>query len=287
VKHARAKESTQPTVEDVRQYWESHPLLSFELANSGSASYFEALDAIKRSDSDAFAMGYWNFQGYPGKQVLDVGCGPGWLTVQYAMGGAQVSSVDLTRKAVELCEAHLRLRGVTADVRQGNAEELPFGDDTFDMVFSSGVLHHTPDTYKTFQECFRVLKPGCAAKITLYRKGILHHPFVFALTRWVMLLLGVKHPGADLAKESSDVNNFIRMYDGASNPVGIGKTDEEWAALFSAAGFQVTGVERHFFPLRFVPSALPFRGALHRLLDRWLGTMAYFSLQKPASRDAC
>ena len=83
-------------------------------------------------------MHYWDCARFRGRSVLDVGCGPGWLTVQYAAAGANVTAVDLTPRAVELCRRHLEYRGLSAAVQTGNAEELPFPDDAFDLVVASG-----------------------------------------------------------------------------------------------------------------------------------------------------
>ena len=175
-----------PTIADVRDYWNNNPLFSHELEEVGSPAFFEQLHAIKTSDVERYALSYWQFDAYAGRRVIDVGCGPGWITVQYAQHGALVDSVDLTsRGGGELTKTHLAYRGLSAAVHVGNAENLPFADETFDLVVSSGVLHHTPNTAKAFAECFRVLNPGGHAKITLYRKGLLHSPLIFGATRLV------------------------------------------------------------------------------------------------------
>ena len=269
------------SLNDVREYWDSHPLLSHELADVGSPAFFEALDRIKRTDAERFSLAYWGFDAFARKRVLDVGCGPGWLTVQYASADAHVDAVDLAPSAVELAQKHLEIRGLHASVQAGNAEALPFQDGTFDLVVSSGALHHTPDPFKAFGECFRVLKPGGKAKITLYRKGILHHRSMFAVTRLVMRAAGVRHPGADLARHARDVDDFIRLYDGAGNPVGVGMTDTEWRTALGRSGFGVESCEVHYFPKRFVPFHDLIPGAIHYLLDRYLATMVYFNLNKP------
>jgi SAM-dependent methyltransferase len=270
-----------PSVQDVQAYWDSNPLFSHELPDVGSAAFFRRVDEIKQSDVERFALGYWEFAEFPGKTLLDIGCGPGWLTVQYARGGAKVTAIDLTSKAVELTRAHLLHYGLGATVEQANAEQLPFQDDAFDVVVSSGVLHHTPDTQRAFREAYRVLKPGGIAKITLYRLGILHSPLVFPITRAMMRLLAVKHPGADMSRAATDVHDFVRQYDGAGNPIGIAKSDSAWVEDFERVGFHVVGVEDHFFPRRFLPFGAFMPAPVHRLLDSRLGTMAYYRLRRP------
>ncbi len=181
-----------PKIEDVAQYWGRAPLLSHEIATPGSDVYFHRLNEAKVTDSDRFPFAYWDFDGFAGKKVLDIGCGPGWVTVQYAQGGATVSSVDLTGRAVDLAKQHCALRGVQAKIRQGNAESLPFDDRVFDLVVASGVLHHTPDVQKAFSEAFRVTRAGGRGKITLYRKGIAHHPFIFGLTHRITSPMAIR-----------------------------------------------------------------------------------------------
>jgi len=269
-----------PTVDDVRNYWDQHPLLSHELKAPGTPEFFAGLDRAKREDSERFALDFWEFNSWKGRRVLDVGCGPGWVTVQYALGGANVDSVDLSPRTVEIARQHAALANAQARIQVGNAEQLPFSDGEFDLVVSSGVLHHTPDTPATFRECARVLRPGGKAKITLYRKGLAHHRLVFPLARLAMRLVGMRHPGADMAKDSHDVDDFIRQYDGADNPVGIGYTDAEWAGLLKKAGFEVISKEVHYFPRRFLPRAHLVPAWVHRWLDRGLGTMVYFNLRK-------
>ena len=272
-----------PTIDDVRRYWNGHPLLSFEGGEPGTPHYFACLEEAKQRDAERFTAAFWDFTGYAGKRVLDVGCGPGWYTVRYALGGAEVQAIDLTPAAAAIAEKYLRLRGVPARVQVGDAEAIPHPDNHFDLVASSGVLHHTPDHEQAFRECFRVLAPGGEAKITLYRKGILHHPLPWRLATWVLRLLGVKHPGADLARTATSPDDFIRQYDGADNPVGTGLRDAQWRRLLEGVGFTVEGVERHFVPVRYFPAWLPMPDRPHRFLDHLFGTLAYFRLRKPVS----
>ena len=90
-----------------------------------------------------------------------------------------------------------------------------------------------------------------------------------------MRRLRVKHPGADLASDSQGVDDFIRMYDGADNPIGRGYSTDETRDLFQDCGFQMRSHELAFFPVRFVPNSLAKINWVHKILDRRFGTMIY------------
>lgn len=266
---------------EVRDYWNEHPLHSYELGRLGTPGFFDDLDRIKRSDIEKFAIPFWAFDAFRGKRVLDIGSGPGWFTVQYALGGAKVTAIDLTPRAVELTRKYLELKKLRAEVQEASAENLPFQDKGFDLVLSAGVLHHTPNPLSAFRECFRVLRPGGSAKMALYHKGVLHSPVLFAVTRTLMKLWGVKHPGADLPRTAKDPDDFIRQYDGAGNPVGIGKTTAEWSRDLKSAGFSIARHELHYFPTRFIPFQNWIPGFFHHGLDRAFGALIYFDLIRP------
>jgi len=269
-----------PSINDVRAYWEQYPLLSHEVGCVSPIEHWSILDEKKRGDIERFSLDFWKFEQTKGKRVLDIGCGPGWLTVKYAAAGAMVTAIDLTESAVSITESVLRAKSLKAHVQVGNAESLPFPDDSFEIVVSSGVLHHTPDTLKGFSEAFRVTTPGGQGLITLYRLSLLHRRWVFPLVRVLMKLTRARHPGADLASLATSAEEFVRMYDGEDNPIGIAQTTRKWQRDLETVGWKVTTIETHYFPLRMVANLKAAPDWLHKLLDRYCGTMVYFSLQK-------
>jgi len=265
----------------VKDFWEEHPLFSYEVKHElGSLSFFREIDRIKMEDAERFAMHYWDFPDFKkGQSLLDIGCGPGFLTRHFASKGYNVTAVDLSEKAVMLTQKSLELYALNARVLEDNAENLKFKDNSFDYVISSGVLHHTPDTRKSVLEAYRVLKPGGRAKITLYYKNILLRKPFWNLTRFLARNMLSNVPGRELLAGVKEPGEFIRIYDGNTNPVGKGYALDE-AQKILAPPFIWLNSEVHLFPTRFMPRWLPMNRALHRFLDSRFGTMVYINLMK-------
>lgn len=105
-----------------------------------------------------------------GRRVLEVGCGLGAHTEMLCRAGAVVTAVDLSPTSVEVTRRRLALKGLIAEVREADAEALPFADGSFDGVWSWGVIHHSPDTVACAREITRVLRPGGWLGIMLYNR---------------------------------------------------------------------------------------------------------------------
>ena len=104
----------------------------------------------------------------PCGKLLEIGCSMGNDTIQFARRGMKVTGIDITEAAIELIKGRFALYNMPGDFRVADAEHLPFDDNTFDVVYSFGVLHHTPYTEGAIEEARRVLKPGGKAYIMLY-----------------------------------------------------------------------------------------------------------------------
>lgn len=81
-----------------------------------------------------------------------------------------LTGVDLTPRAVELTKSRLVAHGFQPNVQEADAEALPFPDASFDLVYSWGVLHHSPDTPRAIREAHRVLRPGGTARVMIYHR---------------------------------------------------------------------------------------------------------------------
>jgi ubiquinone/menaquinone biosynthesis C-methylase UbiE len=156
--------------ERVRTYWEREACGEIHAdAPEGSPEFFEQVER-RRAELEPHIASFADFEGSSGKRVLEIGVGLGTDFIAFARAGARATGVDLTARAVELVRRRLALEDVRAEVRQADAEQLPFPDDSFDRVYSWGVLHHTPDTQRAVQEAVRVLRPHGELCVMLYAR---------------------------------------------------------------------------------------------------------------------
>jgi len=119
---------------------------------------------------EPFILDFAEFNQYQGKKVLEIGVGLGADHQKYAEGGAYLSGIDLTKRSIEHTRRRFQALGLVSELRVADAENLPFDDKAFDLVYSWGVLHHSPDTVKAINELFRVLRQDGTAKIMIYHK---------------------------------------------------------------------------------------------------------------------
>ncbi len=160
----------QATKEAVRAFWEAEPCGSIHAqAPEGSREYFDEVER-QRYEAEPFIHDYAQFASARGKTVLEIGVGMGTDHVNFARAGANLSGVDLTEHGVSLVRRRLELEGLESDLRVGDAERLPYDDGSFDVVYSWGVLHHTPDSDRAIAEAIRVVKPGGRLCVMLYAR---------------------------------------------------------------------------------------------------------------------
>ena len=186
----------------------------------------------------------------------------GWVRC----GARSLIGVDLTPPAVDFTRQHLTSIGLDSDVRVADAEALPFADDSFDLVYSWGVLHHSPDTPQAVREVLRVLRPGGIAKIMVYHKHSLTGYMLWA--RYALLALRPWRSLRSIYAEHLE------------SPGTKAYTRREFAELcggFSAVSVRIqlnhgdrlsgnVGRRRHSSPLREIARALWPRALIRTLL---------------------
>lgn len=262
---------------DVKAFWESKPLFAGEVALDPLTREFAlAHEQVYRDDVFAgcgFPDEFFPFA--PGAEVLDIGCGPGIWTRELARRGYITTAIDLTSAAVVIARHSLQLFGLAGTVVEGDAENLPFRDASFDGVASHGVIHHTPDTAKCVREISRILRPGGIAVVSVYYRNVVLRSKLLSRLTGLLLRRWVKLPGRGRENllGSGDADEIVRLYDGAGNPVGKAFTRAEFEAMFNAAGMHVSRTRLYYFPRRaFGPLGTVLR-SLHPILAKRLGLM--------------
>lgn len=188
-------------------------------APEGSKEYFKKIASNRYRLHAPWLPAYADFARYAGKKVLEIGCGMGIDLAEFAKAGALVSGVDVTPKSIELAQKHFAVFGLQGELVNRNAKELPFPDDTFDLVYSCGVLHHIPEVEDTVKEVYRVLKPGGEIKILLYYKNSLNYWLFLWFLRGVLqgeFFRGKKMPyilSRYVEYSESGELPYVRVYD--------------------------------------------------------------------------
>lgn len=127
--------------------------------------------AIERYNLEPYLFDFAKFDQGENKIVLEIGVGMGADHIEWAKSSPKLLvGSDLTERAANHTKKRLSLYGFESNIQIGDAEKLHYKSNSFDLVYSWGVLHHSPDTSKTINEVLRVLKPNGTAKIMLYNK---------------------------------------------------------------------------------------------------------------------
>ena len=155
------------TKKDVHDFWNAASCGESLYLDPAAADRYEQ-QARMRYELEPYIPGFAGFAESAGKRVLEIGVGLGADHQRFAAAGAILSGIDLTERAVAHTKQRLTSLGLSSNIAVGDAENLPFPDDSFDVVYSWGVLHHSPDTPRAIDEVYRVLAPGGVARIMIY-----------------------------------------------------------------------------------------------------------------------
>jgi SAM-dependent methyltransferase len=168
--------SPPPSKNAVADFWNAEPCGTRYL---GEKTEFEA-HARARYQLEPHIFDFAGFTSARDLRVLEIGVGMGADYEQWLKTGAIASGIDLSAASLERTQRRCERAGLVPDLCLADAENLPFGPDSFDVVYSYGVMHHSPNTAKCLDEAWRVLKPGGEARIMLY-----HHVSLTAMMLWL------------------------------------------------------------------------------------------------------
>lgn len=166
--------SNKVTIEEVKDYWEENiPQYWYSNKEENTKEYYDEIQKQRYSKFYPYLIKLAEFNEHPNEKVLEVGCGQGTDLLQFVKGGAKVWGVDLTEPAIKKTREMFKVYNYKVRLKHLDAEDLNiFGDNFFDVVYSFGVIHHTPNPQKMIDEIHRVLKPNGKAIIMIYGKGL-------------------------------------------------------------------------------------------------------------------
>ena len=195
---------TDPLLIAIRDYWNEH-IHDLEVATEpiGSLGFFDQLDEY-RFDKLRYLPKIVKFDGYKEKKLLEIGCGVGIDLVRFAQGGTKVTGVDLAEVSISLAQENFSQRGLEADLRVMNGEDLDFDDGSFDVVYAHGVLQYTSNADKMISEIVRVLRPHGDAIMMVYNRN----SWLNVMSK--VMKVGLEHEDAPVLNKYS-ASEFKRM----------------------------------------------------------------------------
>ena len=228
----------QVSIEEVGAYWDARPCnLHHSPLPVGSKEYFDEVEARKyrvEPHIPAFA----DFSQWQGKKVLEIGCGLGTDTINFARAGARVTAVDLSEASLSLARRRAEIFDLDITCYQGNAEELTsfVPIEPYDLIYSFGVIHHTPQPRRVIEEIRRYMHPDSLLKLMVYHR---HSWKVF----WILLKYG---KGAFWKLEE-----LVARYSEAQTGCPITYTYTRASLQEMLSGFDIVSLQiDHIFPFK-------------------------------------
>lgn len=230
------------SIADVRRYWDARPCnIRHSPKPVGSREYFDEVEARKYF-VEPHIPGFAEFERWQGKRVLEVGCGIGTDSINFARAGAQLTAVDLSAESLRIAQQRADVMGVQDRIEfvQANAEELTsaVSGQQYDLIYSFGVIHHTPRPERALAEMRKLAAPGGTVKLMVYHRR-----------SWKVLWI--------LAAEGRgrfwNADELIAKYSEAQTgcPVTYSYSRQAGRELVERAGFRVEDVSvDHVFPYR-------------------------------------
>jgi len=213
-----------------REQWSADPCGAVygRASEFGTREFFDEVERHRYEEYAPWMRDVMGFDKFAGARLIEVGCGMGTDLLQFARGGAHITGVDLTPRSVEIARQHFRVYHMPGDFSLADAERLPFPDNSFDLYYSNGVLHHTPDTSAAVREAHRVLKPGGTVKVMLYHRSSWAYWFE------LMFRQGVVKGELFRGLNAEDImSKYVEFNEGEGRPLVKAYTRDEARKMFS------------------------------------------------------
>jgi 2-polyprenyl-3-methyl-5-hydroxy-6-metoxy-1,4-benzoquinol methylase len=229
-------------VETVREYWNRRPCnVRHSQRPVGSREYFDEVEARKYF-VEPHIPGFADFEQWRDKRVLEIGCGIGTDTINFARHGADLTVAELSDESMKIAQQRASVFGLSDRIafHYGNAEELAsfVPVDEHDLIYSFGVIHHSPHPERILEQATRYARPGSTLKVMVYNRR-----------SWKVLWMVLKYGRGNFARTRDLIAEHSEAQTGS--PVTYAYTKRELRAMLARHGFHVTEIfVDHIFPWR-------------------------------------
>lgn len=264
--------TTKPTtksVEDVRRYWDARPCnIRHSQKPVGSKEYFDEVEA-RKFKVEPHIPGFADYDRWAGKRVLEVGCGIGTDSINFARAGALLTAVDLSTESLKIARQRAEVMGVADRIEfvHANAEELTSVlSGTYDLVYSFGVVHHTPHPERAIEQIRALIAPDGTLKLMVYHRR-----------SWKVFWIVVMQGRGKFWKTGELVAIHSEAETGC--PVTFSYTRRGGRKFVERGGFRVTEVRvDHVFPYR-IPDYVEHRYKMQWYF-RWMPSRMFRAFER-------
>ena len=161
---------TVATIDDVKKFWDDRPCnVRHSDKVVGSQEYFDEVEK-KKLTAEPHIPEFCEFERWTNKRVLEIGSGIGTMAINFARHGANYTGVELSGESLKLTQQRFDVYGYQGKFYQGNAEELTsfVPVEPYDLVFTWGVIHHSPNPQQILAQAKHYCKPGTTLKVMVY-----------------------------------------------------------------------------------------------------------------------
>jgi len=236
-----------------KSWWESHPMrydwndeigykeYSKEFFNEIDKRFFlNSMDYLpfKKIPFDPLI----DFENLKTKDVLEIGVGNGSHASLFAQHSKSFTGIDLTEYAIKSTSTQFKEFGLPGTIKRMDAENLEFKNESFDFVWSWGVIHHSSNTRKILEEIYRVLKPGGEAIIMVYYRSLWSYYFLTSIYQGVLKGKFLKGYSLHYLNQNLTDGAIARYY-----------TKSDWSHLvndlFEIKSIKILGMKAELFPI--------------------------------------
>lgn len=158
--------------DEVKKYWNNRPCnINHSKKPIGSREYFDEVEK-KKYFVEPHIPKFAQFDRWKGKKVLEIGCGIGTDSINFVRAGADLTIVEFSEKSLDICKDRFKIFGLEAKFYCGDVEKLEdfLPKQQFDLIYSFGVIHHTPNPSKAFEEISKYMYENTELRVMLYSK---------------------------------------------------------------------------------------------------------------------